>query len=321
MNKLSSAIAFSLALFILSCNFSDDTNTISASGTLEANSIIVSSKVAGEVKHLNVEEGSLVKIGDTLLVIDSDIYALQLKQADAAVEMAEAQLRLLQKGARREDIEQANAALNQSEINFEAAERDFNRIKKLFEEATISQKQMDDAKSRYDISRAQLNAAKENFTKIKNLARPEEVILAEAKVKQAIAARDLLQKNLDDCTVTARINGIVSKKYFQHGEVVSPLASLFKITDLSRIDLVIYVSEVELPRIKLGQKAEITIDAFKEKKYEGKIVHISPEAEFTPKNIQTADERTKLVFAVKIELINDSLELKSGLPADAFIKL
>jgi len=97
------------------------------------------------------------------------------------------------------------------------------------------------------------------------------------------------------------------------------MSNLCKISDLTNVELYIYVTELELGKVKLGQKAEVTVDAFKDKKFEGKVTFISPAAEFTPKNIQTKDERTKLVFAVKIEIPNPNYELKSGLPADARI--
>lgn len=95
----------------------------------------------------------------------------------------------------------------------------------------------------------------------------------------------------------------------------------FKVSDLDVVELVIYVSEVELGLVKLGQKAEVTIDTYKDKIYDGKVTYISPEAEFTPKNIQTKDERTKLVFAVKIEIPNKDYDLKPGMPADAKVIL
>lgn len=305
----------------LHCNNSSDANEISASGALEAQTLTISAKVTGQILNLRVDESSIVNEGDTLLLIDDENYRLQLAQAEAALEIAEAQLALLQKGTRNEDLEQASALLRQAEISLEAAEKDFNRIKKLFEEETISQKQFDDASNRFLISKSQFDAAREMFAKLKNIVRPEELRQAEAKLKQALAARDILKKSVNDCAVIAPSAGVISKKYFNDGELVLPMASLFKLIDLKKINLMIYVSETELPKIKLGQSAEITIDAFDEKKYDGKVIYISPEAEFTPKNIQTKDERTKLVFAVKIEIENDSMELKSGLPADALIKL
>ncbi len=101
--------------------------------------------------------------------------------------------------------------------------------------------------------------------------------------------------------------------------MVSTFSSLFRISNLEVVDLIIYIPETELGKVKQGSKADITVDSFPDKSFKGEVIFISPEAEFTPKNIQTKDERTKLVFAVKIRLNNPKLELKSGMPADAVI--
>ena len=209
----------------------------------------------------------------------------------------------------------------QAEVNFDLAKKDKERMTNLFESKSITKKQLEDATARYEVSNAQLNAAKENFKKITNLARPEEIEQANANLKKQKAVLELLQKNIRDSYVTSPGNGYIVKEFIEKGEMVSMLSALFKISDLSVAELVIYVSEDELGKVKLNQKANIYIDTFKDKKYEGYISYISPEAEFTPKNIQTEDERTKLVFAVKIKIPNPNLELKAGLPADAVINL
>lgn len=116
------------------------------------------------------------------------------------------------------------------------------------------------------------------------------------------------------------MNGFIVKKFFEKGETVMPMASLLKISDLSLVNLVIYVSEEELGKVKLGQSVNVSVDAYKGKTFPGKVIYISPEAEFTPKNIQTKDERTKLVFAVKVEIKNPDFDLKPGMPADAVIR-
>ena len=151
--------------------------------------------------------------------------------------------------------------------------------------------------------------------------RPEEIESAKANIKSLIASADLLKKNIEDAKVYAPVDGFVSKKFVEAGEIVSPQSSLMKISDLQTVDLVIYLTEVEMAKVKLGQNADIKIDAFKDKTYKGEIIYISPEAEFTPKNIQTQDERTKLVFAVKIRIPNQQFELKPGMPADASLTI
>ncbi len=130
---------------------------------------------------------------------------------------------------------------------------------------------------------------------------------------------DLLKQNIEDCKIYAPSDGFVSKKFIEEGENAVMGGSLLRLSNLETVNLVIYIPETELAKVKLGQEADITIDAFKDKNYKGKIIFISPEAEFTPKNIQTPDERTKLVFAIKIEIPNPQFELKPGLPADAKI--
>jgi len=310
-----------ISLFIIGCNSNENEKTLKASGNIEVIEITVSSKVTGEIKEIFKKEGELIKKGDTVLIIDHENLDYQLQQAEAGVDIAEAQLKLLKSGARQEDIKQAEEMLKQAEINFEQAKKDKERMANLFESKSITKKQLEDATARYEVSLAQLNSAKENYKKITNLARPEEIAQAEANFKKQKATLELLQKNIKDSYVTSPRNGYIVKEFVEEGETVSMFASLFKVSDLSVAELVIYVSEKELGKVKLNQKAEIHIDTFKDKKYEGHVSYISPEAEFTPKNIQTEDERTKLVYAVKLRIPNQNMELKPGMPADAVIKL
>ncbi|MEO8211171.1 MAG: efflux RND transporter periplasmic adaptor subunit, partial [bacterium] len=185
------------------------------------------------------------------------------------------------------------------------------------ESSTITQKQYEDVALRYDIALNQYNSARETLNKVKNLTRPEEIESAKANLKRNIVSIDLVQKNIDDCTIKSPVDGIVSKKFVETGEYVTPGAAVMKISDLQTVDLYIYITEEELGKVKLGQKADVKIDTYKDKVYKGEVIYISPEAEFTPKSIQTQEERTKLVFAVKIQIPNNDFDLKSGMPADA----
>ena len=310
-----------LLLLILGCGNGNNKNTIEASGNIEATNVIVSSQVTGKVLSLLKDEGENVNAGDTVLIIDHETLGLQLEQALAAKEAAEAQLNLLKVGAREEDIKQGEEAVTQAKVSFESAQRDAERMEALFNSKAITKKQNEDANSRLDITRAQLTAAQENLKKLKNLARPEDIKQAQANVDRQTATIDILKKQIRDSYVQSPINGIIVKKFFEPGETVTMLSSLFKVSDLTKVNLIIYVSEEELGKVKLGQTADVSSDTYPDKKYEGKITYISPEAEFTPKNIQTKDERTKLVFAVKIEVKNPKFELKPGMPADAAVHL
>lgn len=321
MKSLLMLSSFALLILTYGCGNNDQPNSIEASGTIESKDVIVSAKTAGEILMINFEEGDKISEGDTVLIIDHEMLDIQLLQAVAIKNAAEAQLNLMIKGARNEDIAQAEQNLNQAKINLETAEKDKMRMQNLYDSHSITQKQLEDAVARYELMSAQLKAAQENYSKVKNIFRPEEINQAKANLDKAIAGVELLKKNIRDCYVTSPIDGIIIKTFVQKGETVSPMSSLFKVSDLENIELEIYVSEEELGYVKLGQRAEISVDTFKDKVFEGKVIYISPEAEFTPKNIQTKDERTKLVFAVKISISNKDYDLKSGMPADAVIKL
>ena len=311
-------LALIVSAFLLhSCGSNDNKGSFEATGTIETKDITISSKVVGEIKELRCDEGDKVKKGDTLLLIDNESFSIQLKQAEANRIISESQLELLRKGARKEDIVQAEELLKQAETNYRQATNDKNRMQDLFDSKSISKKQLDDFTAKYEVTLAQYNSAKENLNKMKNLARPEEIRQAEAKFKQSQANEELIRKNIRDSYVLSPINGNVVKKYVEEGENVNAMSSLLKLSDLSVVELTIYVSEGELGKVKLGQNAKISVDAFPGKTFDGTVTFISPEAEFTPKNIQTKDERTKLVFGVKIKIPNPNLELKTGMPADA----
>ena len=302
------------------CSRSGEERDIEASGTIEATEVNVASKVGGQIKVLLVEEGSTVKAGDTLATIDHVSLDLQLKHALAGIDLANAQLQLLLKGARSEDIAQAEEVLRQAEANLKIAEEDLTRMRELFSAGSVTQKQKDEAEARYTVAHAQHNAALEALKKLRQFARPEEILAARARVTQARAQADILKKTIADCYVTAPLTGTVTHKLVEVGELVNPTSVLVTISQLDRIRLVIYISELELGHIRLGQDAQVKIDTYPDQAFSAKVVHISPRAEFTPKNVQTKEDRVKLVFRVKVEVENLEGKLKPGMPADAILK-
>ena len=320
MKKLIFCMTPLLAILIASCDGSNN-NRIDASGNIEATNIVVSSQVSGKVIQILKDEGNQVNKGDTVIIIDPETYKLKLDDALASKEYVQAQYKLLKEGARSEDIKQAEDNLKQAKVSFDLAVKDKERMDNLYESQSITKKQHDDAVANYEIASARLNSAKENLEKVKNLARPEELKQAEANLNKAIANVNLLQKNLNDCFVTSPSSGFITKKFVEIGETAGMMSSLFQVADLNSVELAIYVSETELGKVKLGQKAEINVDTYPDKSFDGTVIYISPQAEFTPKNIQTKDERTKLVFQVKIKIDNPDFELKDGMPADAEIIL
>ena len=296
---------YMLALFctavLFGCN-SHQGETISATGTIEATEVTLSAQSGGQVKRIIADEGQEVRAGDTLLIIDSPEWLYQLAQMRGGYEMAEAQYQLALKGSRQEDIIQAEA-------NYKNAEDDLRRMKDLYRVKSVTEKQVDDAQTRFTVSQ-------QIWEKMKHGSRREEIEAARGRRDQAKAQLASLEKKVNDCMVTAQVCGTVTKRFVEEGELASVGMALYRISDLSSMDITIYVSESDLPKVQLNQKALVTIDAFKNKEYAGNVTYISPIAEFTPKNIQTKEERTKLVFGVKVKVPNPDGTLKAGIPAD-----
>ncbi len=294
-----------LAGTIAGCS-GDNGREISASGTIETTEVTVGAKVGGQILRLLVDEGSEVAAGDTLAMIDTSDLAIQLAQARANAAAAEAQYKLTVRGAREEDILQAQA-------NLKNAQDDVERMRGLFREHSITQKQLDDAETRFVV-------AQQTFEKMKRGSRPEEIDMARARRDQAVTQMRAIRKKIDDSFVTAPVQGVVTQKGVEEGEQVLPNAALVRISRLDQVHLMIYVSETELARVKLGQKSNVFIDASPKKPFAGSVTYVSPVAEFTPKNVQTKEDRTKLVFGVKIEVPNPERSLKPGMPADAVVE-
>jgi HlyD family secretion protein len=319
--RLKIVVSCLIILAGIACSGGAQKDVISASGTIEAVEVNVASKVPGQILELAAGEGRRVKPGDLLATIDHAALDIQLRQAVAGVQLAEAQLALLVKGARSEDIRQAEAVLEQAEAFLKMAEDDARRMRLLASKGSATPKMRDDAEARLTVATAQKNAAAEALSKVRRLARPEEIRAAEARLAQAQAAADLLAKTIADCTITAPAGGIITHKAVEAGELVSLGSTVATIVELDNVYVMIYVTEKELGRVKLGDAAEITIDTFPDRTFPGIVTYISPEAEFTPKNVQTKEDRVKLVFGVKVEIENREGLLKPGLPADAFLRV
>ncbi len=300
---------------VLSC--SSGSKSIEASGTIEATSVQVSSKSSGEILHMDASEGAAVKEGDLLASIDHSTLDIQLGQARSGVDLARAQLDLLTSGARGEDLAQAKEALNQAEETLRSAQEDFQRMDSLYKSGAATKKQRDDAELRFANARAQAASADQGLKKLQNFARPEDVKAALARVDQAVYSVRLLEKQIQDCTVRSPTNGVVTEKLVEEGELAAPGTGLYVIADLATVKLTIYVPETDLGNIRLGQTARISIDSRPRVTFPGTVTFISPVAEFTPRDIQTRDERVKLVYAVRIEIANPDGIFKPGMPADA----
>jgi len=306
------------AIFMSGCE-RGDTNDIKATGTIEALEVRVAAQVGANVLSLRIDEGSEVNEGDTIAVLDHSRFDLQYAQASAGIELAEAQLALIEQGAREEDIRSAEEGVRQAEANLQLAREDLRRIRNLYESNSVSRKQLDDTETRYTIATAQYNAAKQNYDKLRQFSRPEEIRAQRARLNQAIASAELYYKNIQDSYIISPVNGVVTNKIVERGELLRQGAPIAVVSKLDTVRLMIYLSTIDVGRVRLGQDVDVTIDAYPDKQFTGTITYISPTSEFTPRNIQTKEERVKQVFGVRVEIPNPDGVLKPGLPADAVV--
>jgi HlyD family secretion protein len=294
----------------------------------------IAPEVGGRILELKVKEGDRLSKGDLVAQLDTRDTDLSLQRAQADRAQADAQVRLLLAGSRPEDIRQADAQALAADADVAAAtadlsnaQTDLERYESLLRANAGSQKARDDAKARSDVAEQRVNAAKERARSARETAarfragsRREEIDAARARLAAVDAQIATLQKALQDATVTSPVGGIVTEKLVNEGELVAPRSPLVVVTDLDDAWGEVFVDEPVVPRITLGQPATLYTDAGGSG-IEGKVTYISPRAEFTPRNVQTAEERSKLVYRIKVSADNRNGVLKPGMPVEAELPL
>ncbi|NPV27469.1 MAG: HlyD family efflux transporter periplasmic adaptor subunit [Firmicutes bacterium] len=294
---------------------------LTATGTIEATRVNISAKISARVENLAVKEGDQVTQGQVLVKLDSAALNAQLTKDEAAVAKAEAYLKDLQAGARQPEIREAQAAVQQAQADLAKAEADWQRINQLYAQGASTAQELDRAKTLLETARAQLTAKQQRLELIRSGSRPEAIAAASHDVEQARAQLEMTKTNLNETILTAPMSGTVLFKGAEPGELVTAGQPILTLIDLAHLWMRIYVPETEIGQVKLGQAVRITVDSFPNREFSGRVVEISPQAEFTPKFIQTKKERVNLVFGVKVELDNSEHLLKPGMPADAEIIL
>ena len=293
--------------------------TVAVTGTIEALQVDVSAKITARIVERTVTESQPVERGQPLARLADDEPAAEVHRAEAALRTARAQLSDLEAGARSQEIEQARAALRNATVTREWAERELARVRQLFAKELVAFQEVDRAVNAFDAALANEAGAREKLALLEAGPRPDAVAAARAQVGEARAALALAQARLADTRLASPLTGIVLRKSMEVGETAMPGAPLLTLMDPNDLWLRAYVSETDLGRIRLGQAATLTVDAFPGRTFAGVVREIASEAEFTPKNVQTKKERVNLVYRVKIGVSNPDGALKPGMPADALI--
>ncbi|MCS7221107.1 MAG: efflux RND transporter periplasmic adaptor subunit [Anaerolineae bacterium] len=377
---------------------------ITASGTIEAEEIRISSETGGRIVQVAVDEGDAVKAGQLLVQLDDSLWIAQVSEAEAALAAARAALAEVKAGPRPSEIAAARAEVARAEAELAGARAAYQHAQALLKTPHDLNAQIDDAQARIAQAQAQIGQAQARYgaaqalrdattggtdydkTKRKvyelqmaaaqaaieaaqeaqkgaeailaalqevrqnplsliaevhraegqvkvaeaNLAlaqakleallagpQPEKVRAAEAEVQQAEATLRLVQVQRERLALRSPITGLVTSRLVDPGELAAPGAVLMTVADLDQVTLRIFVPTDRIGYVHLGQKAIVTVNSFRDRKFEGRVVYIADRAEFTPRNVQTQEERVQTVFAVKLQLDNPEHLLKPGMPADA----
>ena len=315
--KRSCVVVLGLALLGAACDREGEDGRILASGHVEATEVLVSTKVGGTLERLDVDEGAVVEAGQEIARVDTVDILLALESAKAERALAQAELSLRLAGAREEDILEAKAQVARAEADLAGATRDLERMEGLLAAGSGTTRSRDDARTRHDMAAASLEAARERLRRLEAGFRAEEIEAARARVRAADAGIARLEQQLEDAVVRAPVAGIVTEKLSEQGELMAPGTGLVVVTDVANAWLNAYIPEPDLGRIRLGQEAEVVTDDGQARR--GTVSFIASRAEFTPKNVQTRDERVKLVFRIKVALDNGDGLFKPGMPAEALL--
>jgi HlyD family secretion protein len=359
-------------------------NSIMVSGNIELTEVNIAFKTAGRLIERTVDEGDIVKKGQVIARLDRDQLAAQrdreiaglnsalsqLAQAETSLEWQranlaadleqrkadlgsyQARLQELKNGSRPQEIQEAKAAVESVQSEYDRAQRDWERAQTLYRNDDISTAQYDQYRNRWESSQATLKQTKErqalilagprteqieaasaqvqraqavlkmaesNALEIKR--REQEIVFRRSEIARAQANLDLIDTQLADTIAVSPVDGVVLVKAADVGEVLAAGTTIVTVGDIAHPWLRAYINQTDLGRVKLGTGARVTTDSYPGKIYEGRVSFIASEAEFTPKQIQTQEERVKLVFRIKIDMNNPHQELKSNMPADAVIPL
>jgi len=293
-----------------------------ASGTVEATEARLGFPSAGRLAAVHVAEGDAVAAGQELALLDREEMSARLEAAEAQAAAARALLAELEAGARPEELAQARAALAAARDREADARRDAARVAELLAGGALSQEAADKARLASDVAASQVEQAAQQLALLEAGARRERVAGQRAQVAQAEAAARALAASLATMVIEAPFAGVITVRHREPGEIVPMGAAVLSLMNPRECWVRIFVPEARVGALRLGQRATITCDSFSGRNYQGELVTIASEAEFTPRSVQTTEERVKLVYAVKVRIVGDEAgDLKPGMPADLRLDL
>ncbi len=283
-------------------------------GNVDIRDVTLAFRVPGRLDEVRKSEGDHVSAGEVVAVLDKAPFELQLAQARAAAEVAAAQLKSVEAGARREDISQARAVLAERKAASERAQNTFERIQRLEASGAATTQALIDARASAEQTRSAVDAAKATVTKLENGTRSEEILVAHSQAAQAQAAVAIAELNLADTELHAKTAGVVVIRAIEPGAMVQIGSPALVVSFEDPVWIRAYASGKDLAALAPGTSVLVHSDARPEKPYLGQVGYVSPQAEFTPKNVETEELRSSLVYRFRVIVKDHDGSLRQGMP-------
>lgn len=290
-------------------------------GNVDLREVELAFVLSERITRVLAEEGDRVEPGQPLAELDPRRYQHALARAEAEAEAARQQLAELEHGSRPEEVGLARAELASAQAAEREALASYRRVNKLVAEKLVSPQDLDNARAALDVARANTRAMAERLALAEAGPREEDIALARARLDAARAAVAQASKDLDDTRLLAPAAGVIQARILEPGDLAGPQKPVFTLALTDPVWVRVYVSETELGKIRPGMPATVRTDSYPDRDYAGRVGYISPVAEFTPKQVQTTDVRSSLVYQVRILVPDPQGELRLGMPATVTIPL
>lgn len=290
-------------------------------GNVDIRQVEVAFYDTGRIKNILVHEGDRVKSGQLLAELDPVRLQADLKQKKAELLLQQQVVTKMVHGSRPEDIQVARDKVKSLQAQVNDARLTYERLHRMYIKKSVARQQVDDAQAKYLALKNKLLAAEQVLSLAVKGPRAEDIAAAKAKLQAREAALALAKRKLEDTKVYAATDGVIQDRIMEPGDMTFPNAPVLTLARTNPVWVRAYIPEPDLGKIWQGMKAAISTDSFPGKKYKGWVGYVSPTAEFTPKNVESPQLRTRLVYQVRVYACDSRGELRLGMPATVIFNL
>ena len=308
------------ALVLAACTKESDSDLIRLSGTVEARESDLAFQVSGRIVKLLSDEGATVEAGQVIAELDPRDYELALARARAEADVAAQALAALEAGTRKQEIQVAEATVAQAESELRFARAEVARVAKLVPDKLASQQQLDRTRLQQAVAESALKQTSENLKLLREGPRAEDIERARAELAARKAIVENAEQQIEYVQLKTPAAGVLSVRLAEAGEVVAAGKPVLRLAELDKPWVRAWLNEKDLARVRHGQAAEVRVDAYPDTVFHGRLSFVSPQAEFTPKTVETRELRVDLVYRVKIDVDDAGGRFKVGMPADVEMK-